>query len=103
MEPVEDEEWETYPGDDAPGQEAVKLQLELLRDPVVSHECVQYPKSDVCEKQEGDELPARLGHLLCTSGANPPTGFGHDHAFSRIFRVCACAKKNKKGEMNRVK
>ena len=81
MEAVEDEQGQADPGDDSPGQEAVELQLQLLGDPVVSHEGVQYPESDVGKQEEGDELSAWLGHLLCTGRANPPTGFGHYHAF----------------------
>ena len=45
--PVKNEQRQTNSGYDSPSQQAVKLQLQFLGDPVVSHEGIQYPKSDV--------------------------------------------------------
>ncbi len=49
MESVEDEKRETDPWDDSPSQKSVEVELQSLGDPVVSHESVQNPESDVCE------------------------------------------------------
>ena len=80
MEPVEDQEREGDPGDDAPGQEAKELCLDALRDVPVGHEGVQHPERDVGEEHEGDDLPAGLGLLLGPGGADPPAGLADDHA-----------------------
>ena len=80
MEPVEDQERERDPGDDAPGQEAEELCLDALRDVPVGHEGVQHPERDVGEEHEGDDLPAGLGLLLGPGGADPPAGLADDHA-----------------------
>ncbi len=47
MESVEDEKRKTDPWDDSPSQKSVEVELQSLSDPVVSHESVQNPESDV--------------------------------------------------------
>jgi len=80
VESVEDEEWQRYPGDDSPCEEAIKLCLDPLGDVAVGHEGVQHPQGDVGEQHEGDDLAAWLGTLLGSGGADPATSFADDHS-----------------------
>ena len=85
MESVEDEEWQRYPGDDPPREEAVELCLDPLGDVAVGHEGVEHPQGDVGEQHEGDDLPAWLGTLLGSRRADPATSFADDHSYNTII------------------
>ena len=79
VEPVEDEEGEGDPGDDAPGQQPEELGLHALGDVAVRHEGVEHPQRDVGEQHEGDDLPPGLGLLLGAGRADTPAGLADDH------------------------
>jgi len=79
MESIEDHQWQTYARNHAPCQKSKKLQLNLLRHPVVGHERVQNPQSDVGKKKECNQLPTRFGNLLRTCGTNSAASLCNNH------------------------
>ena len=71
MESVEDEEGQTDPGDDSPGQEAVEPELHFLgHHRSVCHKGVEDPEGDVGKQEEGDQLTTGLGQLLGTTSGH---------------------------------
>ena len=87
VEPVEDEEGQGDPGDDAPGQQPEELCLHALCDVAVRHECVQHPQRDVGEQHEGDDLPPGLGLLLGPGRADTPARLADDHTCGGKYLV----------------
>lgn len=79
MESIENEERERQARNDPPSQESVKVKLEFLRHPIVGHESVQEPQSDVGKQQESDDLPAGLKEHLVAGRTDPLARLRDEH------------------------